>query len=75
MNADLGEIYRILILRLMAENSGFKHHIDTLKSQNQEISQRIDKLESIYEEITYLRHIVTRSEELQNLVDFYCPPD
>ncbi|AFZ00739.1 hypothetical protein [Calothrix sp. PCC 6303] len=75
MNADLEQINQALILRLVTENCGFKHRIDTLESQNEEILQKLDNLENIYNEIPYLRHLVDQNEELQNLVDFYCPPD
>lgn len=75
MSADLEQINQALICRLVAENHDSKHRIDILESQHKEILQRLDNLDNISNEIPYLRHLVDRNEELQNLVDFYCPPD
>lgn len=75
MSADLEQINQALILRLVTENCGFKHRIDTLELQNEEILRKIDNLDSIYDEVRYLGHLVVRNEELQNLVNFCYPPD
>ncbi|MBW4498501.1 MAG: hypothetical protein KME57_02645 [Scytonema hyalinum WJT4-NPBG1] len=67
--------------------------ITGLEKQNEEILQKLAKLEKKYnahetqlqecqssvnfleDEIPHLRHLVGRNEELQNRIDFFCPPD
>ncbi|MBD2384624.1 hypothetical protein [Cylindrospermum sp. FACHB-282] len=84
------QIHLALILRLSGKVGELDCRISVLEKETQEIKLRIDKLETTsslneaqlqecQDSVSLLEtnfgHQVCRNEDLQNLVDFYYPPD
>ena len=72
LNADISQIYDLLMLRLAGELKEHDKRVSCLEKNQQEVLQRIECLEAIIPDI---RHIELRNEELENQRSFYCPPD
>lgn len=70
------------MIRLLAEHCKQNHHISDLETRHsdlearhKEMLQRVERLEEFYGLISDFRHLVARNEELQDLVNCFCPPD
>ncbi|MBW4603560.1 MAG: hypothetical protein KME29_29335 [Calothrix sp. FI2-JRJ7] len=82
LHADIEQVNHLLMLRLLAEQCKQSHCISDLEARHsdsearhKEILQRVEKLEEFYGLISYFRHLAARNEELQDVVDSFCPPD
>lgn len=72
LNAVISQIQDLLMLRLTAELKEQDNRVSCLEKNQQQVLQRLERIE---EEIPYLRHLVSKNEDLENKVSFYEPPD